>query len=417
MLSAIVRKEHKNHFEKRTPLTPDAVKKLISTHHKVDVERSDIRIFEDSAYASSGAEMKATPSEHQLVIGIKEPPVASIQEGQVHIAFSHTIKGQDYNMPLLQKFLDQKATLFDYETIVNERGARTIAFGRFAGIAGAIDTLAIAGEKLELINKASDIQKIKQTVKYIGIDDIKQQFAQLNLQKGEPVRILVVGTGNVGKGAEEVCRWLKLPKVDIQSIEMGHIPEGSWYTVASSRHINQRKDGSDFEFDDFVAKGVDEYVSTFDALLGKFNILIQTPYWTEKYPKHLTKERMKAFKSKLPWVIGDISCDINGSLECTYKASTIDNPAFTYNPIEESIKDGISWDGPTVMSIDNLPCELSKDASEHFSNILVDYIPDLMNLDLSLEFDDLELHPELYRSMIVYKGKLTPNYKYLKKYL
>ncbi|WP_144395230.1 alanine dehydrogenase [Pleionea sediminis] len=417
MLKTIVRKEHKNQWERRTPLTPEAIFQLKSKGFEIDVESSDIRIFDDSAYQTAGASLVNAPDDYELVVGIKEPPVNSIRPNQVHVAFSHTIKGQDYNMPLLQKFLDEGASLFDYETIVNERGARTIAFGRFAGIAGAIDTFSIAGEKLALINKSSDIQKITQTHNYEGIEEIKSSFGQLDLQKGEPIRVLIVGTGNVGKGAEEVCRWLKLPKVDIQSIMLGHIPEGSWYTVASSRHINARKDGKDFEFDDFVANGTEEYVSTFDQLLGKFNLLIQTPYWTEKYPKHLERQRMLDNRTKLPWVIGDISCDINGSLECTKIASTIDEPAFTYNPEKDDYKNGVSWDGPTVMSIDNLPCELSLDASNHFSAILKNYMPHLMQLDLNLEFDDLELHPELYRSLIVYKGKLTPNYKYLKKYL
>ncbi len=417
MLKTVLRKEHKNQWERRTPLTPEAIKSLKDKGFDIDVEQSEIRVYSDADYQASGAELVGTPDNHELVVGIKEPPVDSIQPGQVHVAFSHTIKGQDYNMPLLQKFLDQGASLFDYETIVNERGARTIAFGRFAGIAGAIDTFAATGQKLALINKASDIQQVTQTHLYPGIDAIKQSFANLDLQKGEPLKVLIVGTGNVGKGAEEVCRWLKLPKVDIQSIMLGHIPEGSWYTVASSRHINGRKDGKDFEFDDFVANGVDEYVSTFDQLLGKFNVLIQTPYWTEKYPKHLDRQRMLDNKTKLPWVIGDISCDINGSLECTKIASTIDEPAFTYNPETDEIKDGVCWEGPTVMSIDNLPCELSSDASNHFSAILKNYMPHLMQLDLSLSFEDLELHPELYRSLIVYKGKLTPNYKYLKQYL
>ncbi|WMS88019.1 hypothetical protein [Pleionea litopenaei] len=417
MLSAVLRKEHKNQWERRSALTPAAIEKLITNGYKVDVEHSDIRVFDDGSFNNIAATLVDSPEHHQLVIGIKEPPVDSIQPGQVHIAFSHTIKGQSYNMPLLQRFIDQGATLFDYETIVNERGARTIAFGRFAGIAGAIDTFWIAGIKLSQINKQTDLQRLKQTKDYTNIQEIKEQFAQLDLQKGEPIRALIVGTGNVGRGAEEVCRWLKLPKIDIESILLGHIPEGSWYAVASSRHINARVDGGDFEYDNFVANGKEEYVSTFDNLLGKFNVLIQTPYWTEKYPKHLDSDRLVEQQQKLPWVIGDISCDIDGSLECTKKASTIDEPAFTYNVVEQSVKDGVSWEGPTVMSIDNLPCELSKDASEHFSAILKNYIPHLMDLDLSKSFEDLDLHPELYRSLIVYQGKLTPNYKYLKKFL
>ncbi len=417
MLKTVIRKEHKNDWERRTPIVPSDGAKLVEKGFPISIESSDIRVYPDSDYESAGLPLDGCPERGEFVVGIKEPPVNSIQPGQVHLAFSHTIKGQDYNMGLLQKFIDQKATLLDYEPIVDESGKRTIAFGRFAGIAGAIDTFCIAGQKHKVRAEPSALCEIKQTWQYGCIEKVKAHFRSIDINQGTPIQVLIVGTGNVGKGSEEVCQWLGLPKVNIDLLISGEQPEGSWYSVASSKHINEHIDGEHFDMQDFVEFGSAKYQSSFDKLLGKFNILLQTPYWTDKYPKHLSRERMLAHKDSLPMVIGDISCDINGSLECTTKASDIDMPAFTYDVEKGSSKDGVSADGISVMSIDNLPCELSLDASNHFSSALKNYMPNLMQIDLSQSFEGCGLIPELSRAVIVYKGELTPNYQYLNEFL
>lgn len=417
MLNTVIRKEHKNDWEKRTALIPSDAAELVEKGFPISIEPSDIRIYSDSDYQSANIPINGCPKDGQFVVGIKEPPVSSIQPNQVHLAFSHTIKGQDYNMGLLQKFIDQKATLLDYEPIVNDSGARTIAFGRFAGIAGAIDSFFVAGQKYNTMNQESCLAQVKQTWQYPCVKEVQKHFASIDVNQGVPVQVLIVGSGNVGRGSEEVCQWLGLPKIDIQQLIDGEQPEGSWYAVASSRHINRRKDGQAFDMEDFVENGIDAYESSFDQLLGKFSILLQTPYWTEKYPKHLDRERMLANKNKLPLVVGDISCDINGSLECTTKASDIDTPAFTYDVEKAESTDGIYADGITVMSIDNLPCELSLDASQHFSGILKGYMENLVNMDLSKPFEESGLIPELARAVIVYNGELTPAYEYLQEFL
>lgn len=417
MLNTVIRKEHKNDWEKRTALIPSDAAELVEKGFPISIEPSDIRIYSDSDYQSANIPINGCPKDGQFVVGIKEPPVSSIQPNQVHLAFSHTIKGQDYNMGLLQKFIDQKATLLDYEPIVDDSGTRTIAFGRFAGIAGAIDSFYVAGQKYNAMNQESCLAQVKQTWQYPCVKEVQKHFASIDVNQGVPVQVLIVGSGNVGRGSEEVCQWLGLPKIGIQQLIDGEQPEGSWYAVASSRHINRRKDGQAFNMDDFVEQGIDAYESSFDQLLGKFSILLQTPYWTEKYPKHLARERMLTNKDKLPLVVGDISCDINGSLECTTKASDIDTPAFTYDVEKAESIDGIFADGITVMSIDNLPCELSLDASQHFSGILKGYMENLVNMDLSKPFEENGLIPELARAVIVYNGELTPAYGYLQEFL
>ena len=418
MLKTIIRKEHKNKWERRAPLTPEAVTLLKEQGYSVELEPCDIRIFSDEQYQQAGVLYPAHPDTAEFVLGIKEPPVSSIKYGQVHLAFSHTIKGQDYNMPLLQKIIDEKATLLDYEPIVDPAtGQRTIAFGRYAGIAGAVDSFSILGEKLKQKGLATPLSKLQMTYQYNTVENLKEHLAQYDLSQGEPIRALVVGTGKVGKGAIEVCQWLGLPQVSAEDFLAGNLPSGSFFAVLSSRHINQRKDGKSFDMADFVEQGAKAYESSFDKVLGNFNILLQTPYWTEKYPKHLTQQRMLEYKDKLPLVVGDISCDINGSLECTKKASEIDHPAFTYKVETGELIDGISWQGVTVMSIDNLPCELPIDASNDFSTALKTYAPQIMSMDLSKSFDDCGLPDDLKQAVIVYKGQLTPKYQYLNAFL
>jgi len=277
MLNAVIRKEYKNDWEKRTALAPVDMADLIKQDLPLRIEPSDIRVFSNSAYSELGVPVGSGPKENEFVAGIKEPPVDSILPGQVHLAFSHTIKGQNYNMGLLQKFIDQKTTLIDYEVITNEQGKRTIAFGRFAGIAGAIDSFYVAGKKYSEKEQESCLTQIKQTWQYDSIEQIKAEFKNINCNQGEPVQVLIVGTGNVGKGSQEVCQWLGLPKVDIQDLLNGAVPEGSWYAVASSRHINESIDGKPFDMQDFINRGKEAYTSCFDKLLGKFQILLQTP--------------------------------------------------------------------------------------------------------------------------------------------
>ncbi len=422
MLTTVLRKEHKNQWEKRTCLTPDATQSLIEKGYRVDVESSDIRIFPDSAYRDQNCKIIDSPDAHQFILGIKEPPVTSIKKGQVHLAFSHTHKGQGYNMPLLQKFIDEKATLFDYELIIDEKGIRTIAFGRYAGIAGAVDTLALAGEKLSLNGVESSLKNIKQSWQYQQETIVKQALEDIDINKGAPIRVLIVGSGKVGKGSEEVCQWLGLNKLSASDFLQGKLPEGSFYCVLSAKYLYRKKNDpsaspESFNFADFLEKGKTAYDTIFPDLLGKFDVFLHTPYWEEKYPSLLPLEVMQKYQGKLPIVIGDITCDINGSLACTKKNTDTDNPAITYFPETDSYVDGVKSEGVTVMAIDNLPCELSRDASEHFSSILPGYIPLIMDMDLSLSWSDLNLAGLLKRAVIVYNGKLTPNFQYLKEFL
>ena len=419
MLKIAIREETKNKWERRTPLVAEAVKTLQSDGIEIAVQKSPIRIQPEAEFIAAGAKIVDSVDNANCVLGIKEPVVERVQQGQIHVAFSHTIKGQAYNMPLLQRFIDQKASLIDYETIVDESGARLIAFGRYAGIAGAVDTLCGLGKKFAAIECDSPLTELNMTYHYETIETLKSALNGFDMQTGTPVQALIVGTGRVGQGAREVLEWVGLPEVTPEAFLAGDLPSGSWFCQLKSAHIHRRIDGGAFDYSEFVEYGKARYESSFDQALGKFNVLIQTPYWTEKYPKHLDAARMKTHVDDLPLVIGDISCDIDGSLECTQKASTIDAPFFSYNPYTGLIADTISTeaDHPLVMSIDNLPCELSMDASRHFSSCLVEYIPSIAGWDLNTPLESLDLPEPIKKALIVYNGELTPDYQYLEKFL
>ena len=417
-LTPFIRRELKSKWEGRTPLSPTVVRRLVSKGIEVRVERSERRVFEDEDYATAGARLVDNDADTDLVLGIKEPRIERLKESQVHLCFSHTIKGQDYNMPLLREFMAKGNTLIDYEIMKDKNGIRSIAFGRYAGIAGAIDTFHVAGRKWAAKGMDSVLARIEQTWKYANIETLRKAMAALDVTEGDFCpRIIITGTGNVGKGCVEVVEWMGLPRIEPRQVLDENPPAGPWYTVLGTQDLVASRDGACFDHLDYREAGLTKYRSDFDQYLGRFDILLQTPYWEEKYPSVLNLETMRRYADVLPPVIGDISCDIGGSIAATLKESSIDEPGFTYSVDQHSIRDGISWDGPTVMSIGHLPCELSEDASKHFPRILENYIPELVAIDLDKPFTECGLSAELQAATIVYKGELTPTYAYLQKFL
>ncbi len=395
-----------------------AVAQLTGQGVPVWIEPSAKRIFSDQAYLTAGAQTLVSANQADVVLGIKEPEIDKIQPGQVHVAFSHTIKGQAYNMDLLQRFIDQGATLIDYEPMKDEDGQRIIAFGRYAGIAGAAETLSVAGQKLGSKGVATKLSGLGRTYEYGTVAKLKAAVEALGAGPDEDLRVAVVGTGKVGRGSAEVCRWLGLPRIEAEQLASAEAAPGFWHCVLGTEDIVAAMNGGAYNKCEYREFGVERYRSVFvERYLGKFNILLQTPYWEEKYPRQLSFEDLSEHRDKLPLAIGDISCDIEGSLACTLRETTIDEPAFTFIPGERRARPGISWDGPTVMAIDHLPCELSEDASFDFSDVLVELMPSIVRMELNKSLEKSGLSPVLQRAAIVYRGELTPSFAHLERFL
>jgi alpha-aminoadipic semialdehyde synthase len=428
-----IRCEDKNEWERRVPLIPDDVKYLKDKFGiKAIVEPSMTRIFPDQEFGAVGAELANNFKEAGLIMGIKEMPISLFEKNKTYMFFSHTIKGQPYNMPSLKALMEKKCNLIDYERIVDEKNNRLIFFGRYAGIAGMIETLHAYNQKLKVLSIKSPFLKIKQGFEYASLDNAKEELVKISKtiqEKGLPAEITplvigITGYGNVSRGVQEMLNLLPIIEITPQQLltdypslakDTSHI----YKVVFMEKDLVKSKKGV-FDLSDYYAHP-ENYESCFSEYFPYLTMLVNCIYWTKKYPRLLTRDYLRQQKSenqlKKLQVIGDISCDINGSIEITYKTTRPDNPCYTFVPETDEYVDGIKENGICVMSIDNLPCEFSKEASIEFSSVLKKYIKDIIYTDYATDWDSLKLPLPIKRALIVHKGALTPDYQYLQQFI
>jgi alpha-aminoadipic semialdehyde synthase len=426
-MTFVIIEETKNRWERRTPLTPEAVKALVDQGLEVQVVASDLRIFPDEQYRAAGATLVDTVAGGDVVLGIKEPPIELVGEGQTFLVFSHTIKGQDYNMPLLRRFLDQGATLIDYERIVDEQGRRLIAFGRFAGIAGCVDTVWSLARRLDALGIAHPLGEARQTHEYgttaalyAAMEQMGERVRAVGFDAAmAPVTVGIIGCGNVGQGAGEVLDHLGAVKVS--PAELGSLeadPRVLYRVDLVEQDLYERIDGGAFVLQDYYDHP-EQFRSVADGYLDHLTALVNTAFWNTQYPRTVTREGLVRFADSRARMlaIGDIAADVAGSVEATVRCSDLDAPTFVYDPVSGASPDGFEGRGTVVMSVDNLPCELSAEASGFFSQILVDLLPGLAAADRGATLEEAGVPPALRRAVITWHGALTPDYKYLEEYL
>lgn len=426
-------RETKNEWERRTPLVPSDVRDLLNNLPvKILVHPSSLRIFPDRMYAEAGASLTGELGDADIILGIKEIKIPDLISGKVYLFFSHTIKGQSYNMPMLQKIMDLKCTLIDYEKIMDDQGKRLIYFSLHAGLAGIVETLWSYGRILKLKGIASPFERIKQTYQYRDLNQIRSDFQRVAEEirtGGMPPEICplvcgITGYGNVARGVHELLDIFPCEEIDppeLPGIAGDSETQKIFTTVFREEHmVEPVQPGGIFRLQDYYDHP-QKYRSRFDLYLPHLTLLINATYWDTPYPRHVTRAGLKKMyedgKGIKLRVIGDISCDIEGGVEITHKATDPGNPVFTYNPISDRFSDGFADAGIAVMAVDNLPSELPKDASEYFSGVLKELIPDLVNADYTVAFDALDLPDGLKSAVIVYRGELTPGYAYLQEYL
>lgn len=428
-----IRKETQYPSERRAALIPEHVKQLVNENIEVIVEPADQRIFTSEEYIKSGAIISENLKSCNIIFGVKEVPIKDLITNKPFVFFSHTIKGQNYNMPLLQAILDKNITLMDYELVKGDDALRIIFFGKFAGYAGVIDSLWLLGERLKNEGINTPLNKIKQATEYSMLDDAKEaiKYAGNEIkEKGLPDEVVPLitgftGYGNVSKGAQEL--YDLLPVVEIKPNELeSFIAKGDFSNKVVYKLEFKEEDmyshptDKEFSFKHFV-NHPDEYSSLMHKYLPHLTLLINGIYWEEKFPKHVTKNWLKEYyetnsKQKLK-IIGDITCDINGSVEMNVKATSSANPAYVYEPLTGKVIDGIEGNGIVILAVDKLPAELPRQASKTFGDALLPFVKILAAADYSVTFEQLDLPREFKDAVIAHKGKLTPNFNYLKKYL
>jgi len=427
-----IRYEDKYELEKRSPIAPKLVQRLIQTHHfRVVVQSSKKRIFSDEEYRKAGAIIADNLSDCQVIFGLKEIPVNSLEPGKTYVFFSHVIKGQPHNMPMLRRMMELRCNLIDYEKITDEQNKRLIFFGNYAGLAGMINTFWSLGMRLrEYGYPENPFLEIQQAHNYSSLAAARKHLSEVArkiLEKGLPENLIPFtigfsGYGNVSSGAKEIANLFPGIEIDPEELpklcKFKNLPNNLIYKVTfKEKDLARHIEGKPFDLDEYY-NHPEKYESNFERFLPHLTVLLNGIYWDSRYPRLVTKQYMeKVFRQGRPKliVIGDISCDPNGSVELTHKGTSIDDPVFVYNPFTQKPAMGFKGEGMVVMAVDILPSELPKDASEFFSRALSDYVAPIANADYSTPYEEINLPASLKKAMILHHGQLTPPYKYLEK--
>ncbi|MEI8204492.1 MAG: bifunctional lysine ketoglutarate reductase /saccharopine dehydrogenase family protein [Bacteroidota bacterium] len=428
-----IRHEDKYLMERRAPLTPKHVK-FLTQHHKLDVavQHSTKRIFTDQEYIDAGAEIVDNLVKCSVILGVKEMPESFFEAGKTYVFFSHVIKGQSYNMPMLKRMMELGCNLIEYEKIIDEQAKRLIFFGRYAGLAGMINSFWAWGMRLKYFGFESKLLKIKQAYQYHSLKEAREDISavgQMIAEEGiphelRPFVIAFTGYGNVSQGAQEICGLLPVKEISPEKLltlkTRKNTPDNIVYKVIfKEEDMFERIDGEAFDLQEYYHHP-ELYRSKFEQYISHLSMLINCVYWDNRYPRLITKEYLKkAYAEGQPklMVIGDISCDIEGSMECTMKATEIGDPVFVYNPETEDITMGAKGEGIMVMSVDILPAELPRDASNGFGDVLVNFVKPILTTDFSLPFLELDLPRAIKKGLILHNGELTPEFEYLQPFV
>jgi len=397
MVIGILR-ETKNPPDRRVAITPEVALKIKNNYPQINiiVQPSEIRAFSDNEYEQKGIKLSNDLSSCDILIGIKEVAKETFIPEKTYMFFSHTAKKQPYNRAMLQKCAELNITLIDYEFLTDENNIRLIAFGRWAGIVGAYNTLYTYGIKNNLF-------KLKRAYECFDHNELFKEVEKIKLPN---IKILLTGGGRVANGALEVLSHANIKQVWPEEFLTKSFDEPVFCRL-DPWHYVKHKDNKPFDFTHFT-KYPKEYESTFLPYALEADVYIACHYWDPESPVFLKPEDYLHPKFHIQ-VIGDISCDIGKPIASTLRASTIANPIYGYNPKTKQedvpLKPGII----AVTAIDNLPAELPRSSSEDFAQTFYNKIlPELLNLEKSSIIE---------RATILKKGKLTPRFEYLTDYL
>ena len=391
-------REEKVPADKRVVLTPKQCKYFQETYSNVEilVQSSKVRCFTDDEYLAEGIRVINDISECDIFLGVKEVPEEFLIANKTYFYFSHTIKEQPYNRGLLVRMMDLNIKMIDYEVLKVKSGKRLLGFGRYAGVVGAYNAFLTYGLK-------SGYYKLKPA--HACRDRIEME-AELNSLILNNQKIVVTGKGRVGGGIMEVMKCAGIKEVSVDDF-LHQTYEEPVFVSLDIMDYNEKIDGSSASKSGFYNKP-ELYKSSFLRFASIADIFIAGHYYASGSPYLFTREDAKKNDFNLK-VVADISCDIDGPVASTIRASTITDPVYGYNPMTEQEVSFTDENAIAVMAVSNLPCELPKDASIGFGQNLLTYIiPNLLGDDLNNVIE---------RATICENGKLKNRYKYLESYV
>ncbi|RKY42510.1 MAG: hypothetical protein DRP85_02530 [Candidatus Makaraimicrobium thalassicum] len=423
-------KESEDRGERRAPLTPSDVRWLVEKGIEVEVVSSDFRIFKDNDYFKAGARIVKRIKKASFLVGVKAPDPADILSGKIYMIFSHATKGQNNNIHLLKEFLRKDVTMVDYEKITDRNGKRLVYFGRFAGICGLVDSLHYYGKKMKNRGIKTPFLQLKPCWKYGSIEDLKRAVERAGKrvrEEGFPGKLTpfitgIIGHGNVSCGIQEILGLMNTVEVHPGEIKrfvrQKRYDNKKIYMMVFKKEERLRSmKGKKFCPEEYF-KHPDMFESNLDRYIPKLNMLMNAGYWNVSYPKLVTRDMIKDLYKKKDFrleFIADISCDIDGAVELTYRTTTRKKPTYTYAPVKDIYRDGYKDRGITLLAVDNLPTELPKDSSDSFSKLIRGYVYKIAahgTVDIGRH---IAIPREIRGAVVTQNAELMKHYQYLKK--
>ncbi|MEL7020832.1 MAG: NAD(P)-dependent oxidoreductase [Bacteroidota bacterium] len=384
----------------RVPLTPKQCQHIQTQQNNVEIKvaTSPDRCYKDDEYQQHGFELQTNLNDCDILMGVKEVPIDQLVPNKTYFFFSHTIKKQSYNRDLLLAILEKNIRLLDYEVLTNEKGQRLIAFGKFAGMVGAHNALLTYGKRVGTL----DLPRMKDCYDYAEAVGIYQKT------DFPPVKIVLTGTGRVGQGAAQVLTDMGIAQVKPQDFLQQDYPHAVFTQLSVRDYVMPKENKTTWEIQDFYQQP-QQFKSIFEPYTQVADIMINGIYWDNNAPAFFTSADMRRPDFNIK-VIADVTCDIApvSSIPSTLRASTIASPFFGYDPQTEMETVPFQAHVVDMMTIDNLPNELPRDASEAFgAQFIADILPELLTENSGV----------IERATVAVDGKLGPHFQYLADYV
>lgn len=425
-------------------MTPEDVKSLVEEHKlRVIVQPSELRVFTDEEYLSAGAEISEDLTPASLIMGVKEVPKELLLASRTYAYFSHTIKAQKSNMPMLDTLLARNIRLLDFERIVDSKGHREVAFGRFAGICGMIDYIKMLGDRFLAMGHHTPLLNVGHSHMYFTLDDAKMAIKSISTriaksglprELGPQTFVMTGASGRCAAGAMEIFDLLPhkiVTAAELKELDAAFRAGEEWNhkvvyvcPVSTSDNYALKSDveagtvgKTPLDIADYKANP-SKYTSLFCTKYAPYAAhVVNCIYWDSNFPRLMTIRQLSALMDRAdPRLIGvvDVSCDVGGSLQFLARETSIDHPWYVYNPFTGNQYENMYAKGILITAVDNWPTELPLSASREFSRALVKYVPILARSDGTLPYDQqADLPPSLSGAVITDHGALTPSYKYI----
>ncbi len=392
-----VLREEKNPVDKRVPLTPLICSDLVIKNNNLEivVQPSKVRCYTDDEYTAFGVTLQEDLSDCDILMGVKEVPIEKLISGKKYFFFSHTIKKQSHNQKLMKALIEKKIQMIDYETLTDKNHNRIIGFGRYAGVVGAYNGILGYGLKYDLF-------RIKPAHLCRDRAEMEEELKRVKLPN---IKIALTGGGRVANGAIETLSALRIRKVTAEEFLLMSFREPV-YCQLNPRDYVERPNDHNFDLNDFF-QNPEHFTSKFPAFTKVTDLYISAHYWDPRSPKMFTVDDIKAPDFHVS-VIADITCDMDGSVPSTTRSSTITQPFYGYNMRNNQEDLPFNKDTICVMAVDNLPCELPRDASDDFGKDLTERVlPNILGEDQDQVIE---------RASICKNGKLGSTFSYLSDY-